>query len=139
MPNGNLEQKQRTIKMRSEHSWSLLDPKPVMLYLDTVDEYIVYWNGVVMPHTMALCLAMEHFGVWATPEMKTAMENTYQRIYYAGGFNTRAWDLKVASSPVYPYLKRIMIDHLRKVIEGREAKDVLGWFNYSRARKESNV
>jgi hypothetical protein len=125
--------------MRSEHSWSLLDPKPVMLYLDTVDEYIVYWNGVVMPHTMALCLAMEHFGVWATPEMKTAMENTYQRIYYAGGFNTRAWDLKVSSSPVYPYLKRIMTDHLRKVIEGREAKDVLGWFNYSRARKESNV
>jgi len=136
MPNGNLEQKQRTIKMRSEHSWSLLDPKPVMLYLDIVDEYIVYWNGIVMPHTVALCLAMEHFGVWATPEMKTSMENTYQRIYYAGGFNTRAWDLKVASSPVYPYLKRIMTDHLKKVIEGREAKDVLGWFDYSRARKE---
>ena len=125
--------------MRSEQSWSLLDPKPIMLYLDTVDEYIVYWNGIVMSHTIALCLAMEHFGVWATPEMKTSMENTYQRIYYAGGFNTRAWDLKVSSSPVYPYLKRIMTDHLKKVIEGREAKDVLGWFDYSRARKEQNV
>jgi hypothetical protein len=125
--------------MRSEHTWSLLDPRPVLLYLDKSDEYIVYWNGVVMPHTMALCMAMENYGVWATPEMKTAMEKDYERIYYANGFNTRAWDSKVSSSPVYPYLKRIMADHLKTVLEGKEAKDVLGWFDYSRARKEENV
>jgi hypothetical protein len=125
--------------MRSEHTWSLLDPRPVLLYLDKSDEYIVYWNGVVMPHTMALSMAMEHYGVWATPEMKTAMEKDYERIYYANGFNTRAWDSKVSSSPVYPYLKRIMADHLKTVLEGKEAKDVLGWFDYSRARKEENV
>jgi len=120
--------------MRSEHSWSLLDPKPVMLYLHNLDEYIVYWNGIAMTHTMALCMAMENFGVWPTPEMKTAMEQNYKRIYYANGFNTRAWDLKVSSSPIYPYAKRIMQDHLRKVLEGREARDVLGWFDYKKAR-----
>lgn len=120
--------------MRSEHAWSLLDPKPVLLYLDNLDEYIVYWNGVVMPHTMALCIAMEHFGIWATPEMKSAMEKDYQRIYYANGFDTRAWDLKVAESPVYPYLKRIMKEHANKVIEGKQARDVLGWFDYKKAR-----
>ena len=122
--------------MRSEQSWSLLDPKPVLLYIPKLDEYIVYWNGIVMTHSMALCMSMEQFGVWATPEMKTAMENDYQRIYYANGFNTRAWDLKVASSPVYPYLKRIMQEHLKKVIEKKEARDVLGWFDYKRARLE---
>ncbi len=120
--------------MRSEHAWSLLDPKPVSLYLHAVDEYIVYWNGVVMPHSMALCMAMENFGVWPTPEMKTAMEKDYERIYYSRGFDTRAWDSKVSSSPIYPYLKRIMQDHLRKVLEGREARDVLGWFDYKKAR-----
>jgi hypothetical protein len=36
--------------MRSEHSWSLLDPRPVLVYLSTVDEYIVYWNGITMTH-----------------------------------------------------------------------------------------
>jgi hypothetical protein len=132
-------QKLRTIKMRSEQSWSLLDPKPVLLYLSNSDEYIVYWNGITMTHTMALCMAMEHFGIWATPEMKTHMEQDYERIYYANGFQTRAWDGKVSTSPVYPYLKRIMLEHVKKVIEGREAKEVLGWFDYSKARKEEHV
>ena len=120
--------------MRSEQSWSLLDPKPVILYLPRVDEYIVYWNGIAMPHIMALCMSMEYFGVWPTPEMKTAMERDYERIYYANGFDTRAWDNKVASSPLYPYLKRIMADRMKKVFEGREAKNILAWFDYKRAR-----
>ncbi len=120
--------------MRSEQSWSLLDPRPVLLYLSHLDEYIVYWNGIVMPHSMALCMAMESFGVWATPEMKTSMEKTYERIYYANGFDTRAWDRKVSNSPIYPYLKRIMNDHLLKVVKDKEAKDVLGWFDYKKAR-----
>lgn len=121
--------------MRAEQSWSLLDPKPVLLYLHNLDDYIVYWNGIVMPHAMAMCLAMEYFGIWATPEMKTEMEKNYERIYYANGFNTRAWDSRVSSGPIYPYIKRIMQDHLQKVVEGREAKDVISWFDYSKARK----
>jgi len=122
--------------MRSEQSWSLLDPKPIMLYLKNLDEYIVYWNGIAMTHSMALCAAMEHLGIYATPEMKTALEQNYQRIYYANGFDTRAWDLKVASSPVYPYIKRLMKEHLEKYLAGKDPKDVLRWFDYSRARKE---
>ena len=128
--------------MRAEQSWSLLDTKPVMLYIDRCDEYIVYWNGVVMPHKMALCMAMEYAsGIYPTPEMKTALEQDYERLYYSNAFNTRAWDLKVADSPVYPYLKRIMKEHLVKVIQEpkRPAQEVLGWFDYSRARKEEYV
>jgi cobalamin biosynthesis Co2+ chelatase CbiK len=120
--------------MRSEQSWSLLDPKPVLLYISHLDEYIVYWNGIVMPHSMALCMAMETLGIYPTPEMKTALEDTYRRIYYANGFDTRAWDNKVKDSPVYPYLKRIMTEHLKKVMEGKNPKDILGWFNYEKAR-----
>lgn len=125
--------------MRSEHSWSLLDPKPVLLYLSDLDEYIVYWNGIAMTHSMALCMAMEHYGVWSTPEMKLAMEKNYERIYYANGFNTRAWDNKVSSSPLYPYLKRIMQEHINKVLEKKEARDVIGWFDYNRARKLDTI
>jgi len=123
-------------KMRSEQSWSLLDPKPVLLYLEHLDEYIVYWNGVVMPHSMALCMSMEHMGIYPTPEMKTALEKNYDRIYYSNGFQTRAWDSRVQASPVYPYLKRIMADHIAKVFDGKNPKDVLSWFDYKRARTE---
>lgn len=125
--------------MRAEQSWSLLDPKPVLLYIANSDEYIVYWNGVVMPHKMALCMAMEYSaGIYPTPEMKTALEQEYRRLYYSNAFQTRAWDLKVVESPIYPYLKRIMKEHLTKVIQEPKlpAYEVLGWFNYSRARKE---
>lgn len=125
--------------MRSEQSWSLLDPKPVLMYVPAVDDYIVYWNGVVMPHAMALCMAMEHFGVWTTPEMKTALERNYAKIYYAHGFDTRAWDTVVSSgTPVYVYLRKVMKQHLAKVMEGRQGSEVLGWFNYNRARKEQH-
>lgn len=123
--------------MRSEQSWSMLDPRPVLLYVEHVDDYIVYWNGVAMPHAMALCMAMEHYGIYATPEMKTALEKNYERLYYSNAFNTRAWDRMVDSSPIYPYLKRIMVDHLKKALENKDAKDVLGWFNYEKARKEN--
>ena len=122
--------------MRSEHSWSLIDPRPVMLYLNNLDEYIIYWNGVVMPHSMALCMSMEHCGIYATPEMKSALESNYRKIYYTNGFQTRAWDQKVESGSVYPYLKRIMTDHLKKALEDKEPQEILGWFNYNRSRKE---
>ncbi len=132
----------RTTTMRSEQSWSLLDPKPVLLYIEKCDEYIVYWNGVVMPHKMALCMAMEYAaGIYPTPEMKTALERDYERLYYSNAFNTRAWDLKVCDSRLYPYLKRIMKDHLTKTIQEtkRPSNEVLAWFDYSRAPKEENV
>lgn len=124
--------------MRSEQSWSLLDPKPVLLYLNNCDEYIVYWNGIAMTHAMALNMAVEFYGIYATPEMKSALEKEYRRIYYANGFGTRAWDNKVVSSPIYPYLKRLMVEHLNKVIkdQGKEISEVLGWFDYNRARKD---
>ena len=128
--------------MRAEQSWSLLDPKPVLLYIEKCDEYIVYWNGVVMPHKMALCMAMEYAsGIYPTPEMKTALEQDYERLYYSNAFATRAWDLRVSDSPIYPYLKLIMKEHLTKTIKEAErpAAEVLSWFDYSRARKEQNV
>lgn len=127
--------------MRSEQSWSLLDPKPVLLYLPNLDEYICYWNGIATTHLMAMNLSLEWYGIYPTPEMKTAMEQNYQRIYYAGGFDTRAWDLKVASSPIYPYVKRLLQEHCKSLIEekGKDISEVLGWFDYSRARKEENV
>ena len=124
--------------MRSEQSWSLLDPKPVLFYVSKSDDYIVYWNGIVMPHSMALCMAMEQAcGIYPTPEMKTVLEQGYERLYYSNAFDTRAWDSKVEGSPLYPYLKRIMQDHLKKVIEDKDPKEVLSWFDYERARKEA--
>ncbi len=124
--------------MRSEQSWSLLNPKPVLLYLPNVDECICYWNGIAMTHAMAMNMACEYFGIYPTPEMKTAMEKEYKQIYYSNGFATRAWDFKVSESPIYPYVKRLLLEHMNKVIkeQNRDITEVLGWFSYDKARKE---
>jgi hypothetical protein len=84
---------------------------------------------------MALAMSMEIVaGIYPTPEMKTALEKDYEKLYYSNAFDTRAWDDMVKSGPIYPYLKRLMADHLKVVLEDKEAKEVLGWFNYNRAR-----
>jgi len=127
--------------MRAEQSWSLLDPRPVLIYLIHHDEYIVYWNGIAMTHGQALCMAMEMCaGIYATPEMKTALQNTFEKLYYANAFNTRAWDSRLSSGGfVYESQKRWMQDHLNKHVKETPVAEVLGWFSYSRARKEEHV
>jgi len=127
--------------MRAEQSWSLLDPKPVLLYLSKHDEYIVYWNGIAMTHAQGLCMAMEKCsGIYATPEMKLALQKTFEKLYYANAFNTRAWDKRIENgSFVLESQKHWMRDHLNKHVKDKEVYEVLGWFNYSRARKEEHV
>ena len=127
--------------MRAEQSWSLLDPKPVLLYLPQHDDYIVYWNGIAMTHSQALCMAMESCaGIYATPEMKSALQKTFERLYYANAFNTSAWDKRIENASfVFESQKLWMRDHLNKHVKETPVAEVLGWFSYSRARKEEHV
>lgn len=123
--------------MRSEHSWSVLDPRPVLLYLPRLDEYIVYWNGLAMTHSQALCFAMETIGVYSTPEMKRAMDETHKRVYYANGFQTQNWDNIIRNSnTIFDYLKGKIRPHVKAVCEGKTPQEILGWFDYKKARIE---
>ena len=124
--------------MRSEHSWSLLDPRPVLLYLEKHDEYIVYWNGWVMTHSQALCLAMANLGIFPTPEMKRVMTESYDRLYYANGFQTRSWDNIVKNGEVFTYLKNKLAPFVKTACEGKTPQEILQWFDYKRARIEKS-
>lgn len=122
--------------MRDERTWSLLDARPVLLYLKKHDEYIVYWNGIAMTHSQAFNMAMEYRGFFPTPEMKNAMDHTFKKLYYAGAFNTRAWDSRVDGGDIYGSQKNWMRDHLATHVKDKDPKDVVKWFDYSRARIE---
>lgn len=127
--------------MRPEQTWSLLDEKPVLLYLPNIDEYIVYWNGIAMTHSMALNMSMEYLGVFVTPEMRKAMQENYCKIYYSNGFGTRAWDGTVSQENpggIYGYIRRISKEHLNKVCRDTDPKEILSWFDYKRARTLEN-
>jgi hypothetical protein len=125
------------MKIRSEHMWSLINPRPVLVYLKEHDNYIVYWNGVVMTRSMALCIAATSFGIYATPEMKAAMQREYNKLYYAGAFGRHDWDKIVSSQETYMYLKRITTKHLTRLLNNNSFSklEILQWFSYSNATR----
>lgn len=116
-----------------ERAWSMLDTKPVILYLTHHDEFIVVWNGIVMPYIFAQCMAAERFGVYISPAMCDALKNTYNRLYYAGAFRTREWDHIVINTSVYHYLIKIMTEHLDKVCQNKTGKEIMSWFDTNNA------
>lgn len=125
--------------MKTELSWSLIDPKPVIKYVPQCDDYIVLWNGIILPHKMALCFAMTKFGIYATPEMKRELEKNYRKLYYANAFQTRKWDgVMDDRKSVFSYLNNVMTTHVNDVTEKYTAQEVLSWFDYSRAVMSSD-
>ena len=120
--------------MRAEHTWSMLDPRPVLLYLKEHDDYIVYWNGIAMTHSQAMNMALETIGIYPTPEMKSVMEVQYRKLYYSGAFGTRNWDHTVESGELYGMIKKWMKDHLNAHVKNGDPKNILSWFDYSKAR-----
>lgn len=119
--------------MTGHKSWSLVDPKPVLVYVKDCDDHIVYWNGLVMPHKMALVMALEAMGLYPSPEMKRQMELNYETLYYSGAFGTRAWDDRVSTGWLYPYLNRIMRPHIDRITENRSAPEILAWFDLAKS------
>ena len=142
----------KNILTHSKAAWSLLDPKPVLHYLESCDEYIVFWNGLVMPHTMALNIAGESFGIYPTPAMKEQMSITYNKIYYSGGFDTREWDGIVTPNDyivqadgkrqytnpsminvrVYNYLRKEMTQHIIDKLESFSHAELLASLDYTK-------
>ena len=121
--------------MSAEKSWSLLDHRPVLKYIPKCDDYIVYWNGIVMPHKMALCIGGILLNIFPTPEMRTQLQKNYLRLYYANAFDcSGSWDHIIhEGTEMYGFFNRYMGKHLEFIKEQNiPGSEVLGWFDYSR-------
>jgi hypothetical protein len=120
--------------MSAEKAWSLLDNRPVLKYVSNCDDYIVYWNGIVMPHKMALCIAGRLIGVYPTPEMKIVMQQNYLKLYYANAFGSLGkWDHLVTNRQMYNVVENHMMNHLNELQQQNiPGAEVLGWFDYNR-------
>ena len=112
--------------------WSLMDPKPISLYLEEHDEYITAWNGYLMPQVFALNFAVEMFGGYPTPRMREEMFKTWKRLYLSGAFEEANWDSFLNEEPdrVIGYLRKMMGPHLSVLIKDKKGiSEVLQWFN----------
>jgi hypothetical protein len=123
-----------------EKSWSMIDPRPVLKYIPRCDDYIVYWNGIVMPHKMALIIGMQLLNIFPTPEMKRAANENYKKLYFSNAFGdeSKEWVNLVNNnkntSTIYNIVLKSIQKHITSLKEKNySGKEVLGWFDYSRA------
>jgi hypothetical protein len=123
--------------MHSELSWSMIDPRPVLKYVPKCNDYIVYWNGVVMPHSMALAQGMTLLNIHPTPEMKRVLHENYYKLYYSDAFGVgRQWESTVRYYQelcIWPLFSRYMEAHLNSLKQQNySGSDILKWFDYNR-------
>ena len=132
--------------MSAEKSWSLLDSRPVLKYISQCDDYIVYRNGIVMPHKMALCFGGTLLNIFPTPEMRRELNLNYRKLYYANAFETLGkWDhildgrKEHEQRDMHGFLFRYIEKHLNSLKEQKiSGAEVLGWFDYKRATIVNN-
>lgn len=76
-----------------EHSWSLLDPRPVVFYDKKTATNLCVWNGIYMARDQALIIASAKFmNMYATPEMKDCAYLEFRRAYLGNAFGHSNWD-----------------------------------------------
>lgn len=64
-------------------SWSLIDPKPVILYSDYHGEYLAMWNGMLITYSAAYALMVYCLsGIYINPVMKKCIWNDSKRILF---------------------------------------------------------
>lgn len=120
--------------MQAARTWSLLDPKPQLVYHAPTDVTLAWWAGIVMTRNQALAIAMMEYSIWPTPLQKQRIHDEYVRAYRAGAFGLRDWTSAIESGNALPYLQRCLEEPLKGLNERLTAAEVLLWFSPRRVR-----
>lgn len=130
-----------------EHTWSILDPKPILFYVRDCKDYLVLWNGILMPHKLALNLAMEFScGMFPTPEIKNAIVESF--IIFEKYFLTSSkselrdyvinqfinYRYKEDKESYYNIMRSYMYGHIKMLTEKYNSPTMLSWFDYKNKR-----
>ena len=67
--------------MYSEAAWSLIDNRPIFLYVESRDAHVCYWNGVAITRTYALLIYYTQWlNLYPTESMKMPAWCEFQRL-----------------------------------------------------------
>lgn len=118
----------------------MLDPRPVVLYLPKYDDYLVVWNGAIMPLVHAQYIAAWWMGIYVSKSVITELDQRYYKLYYAGAFGEQDWDHMIESGgSTFGLLRSIMATHCEKFIPGCTGEQILSWFDLKTARIKDTV
>lgn len=115
--------------------WSLIDPRPVVYYEPSIDEWCVFWNGIFMLHSSALILA----GVMllnspSSKEVINQADYKFKKLYKAGLFNDierasgQPWNDIVDNYSCSGYYVRSLSNFIRENLKDYTKMDVWNWF-----------
>lgn len=100
------------------YTMSLLDPKPVVALVKEHNEYIVFWNGIIMPYAAALYLAVEGGNIYPPPQAKSCIRDAFRRLRFSGALakeNKPRTDCDVSSWFVMDGYKSLMRVHMAEM------------------------
>lgn len=122
------------MKYEKERSWSLISPKPILFYDETLDEHLVYWNGYLMTYLMGFNQALGGVGIYPTPQMKLELFNHWKKLVTIGVFEGLVHDLESWSSErLYSYIRKM--PHLTKYHTNITITEILNDFDLERLKK----
>lgn len=129
--NGNLPQ---TINEKM-HSWSLINPNPIVYRHPEFDELLVSWNGIHMIFEHAFMIAAMHFwSIHPTPEMKVVADEKFVKLYNMGAFGPKrdSWSTEInnrfAGHTLYSMYYYLLRNHFTTQLKTSTKTEVFDWF-----------
>jgi hypothetical protein len=116
-------------------TWSELSTEPVLVYVDSVDEYAVAWHGIITSLANARCaVANNSFYIPITPGMKYAAYDSLTRIIVSGALGPVDW---LKHGPDFYHSKLTSLLALRKAFANKMSPvEYLRAFDTSTAIRE---
>lgn len=126
--------------MTSELSWSLLDPKPVLVYNKQYGANICCWNGIMMTRTYALIVVANQWNnIMPIASVSYAAWQEFTRLYSLGVFAPADWDNYMSTAQFnrhHLYLEKQLTannpEFLMSLKKQYTAPQAIGWFLNSR-------
>lgn len=112
-------------------SWSLITEMPVLCYIPSIDEYVVYWDGFAMSRSSAMVIALEAFGIYHGPAVYSEVNSEFRRIYAAGAFGNVQWDNVVKN--VLHYHRKQRTTHAQELAKKYKVYEVFSCFTAENA------
>lgn len=119
---------------------SLLGPRPIVARVVEHDEYVVFWNGIIMPYAAALYIATRSGNVYPTPNVTKHIDNSFRRLRHTGALRKGKLDINrdrgIISTPntVSGY-EKVMRPHLAKMMQNHTTTQLFAMLDIDKAHE----
>jgi len=129
--------------LHTEAAWSKLSPRPIMLFSESTQEYIVYWGGWAMSRSQAISIAgLVLMGVYPCAKVKQTVYEDSVRVYCAGAFKINDGAIRISSMSgagnSFDNIYYGILSHVNEnatIFNTLDRKEIFTWFAKSNALK----